>query len=172
MAHVRQKFALRSIRRLRRFLGLRERQQNLLTLRDVAKRPQTSQLVVKRQWPGISLENPAILEMQQIALFLIRLVDLFYPTQKTFRIGQLIEDIGQQPLVLSGADQLIGYPLKRLEAVIGVEDGSIGVHHQNAIGGGIQRGAQHGFAADQHLLGVVSSPHLLRQLPVPVENHG
>ena len=61
-------------------------------------------LVIQRNRPGESLENPAILESQNVLVDFIRPIESLHIPHKAFGIGQLVEHVAEQLLVLAGGD--------------------------------------------------------------------
>ncbi len=122
-------------------------------LRDVAEAPHpASRLPVLPVRDGIPLEGPAVLELQHVERFGLRLgVELSNLAQELLRVLELVEDVRDQGGVVAHGQHRAGDSPELREPMIERLHAAPVVHHQDAVRSGVEGRTQDGYG----------SPHLL-----------
>ena len=124
-------------------LALPERGLGASPLGDVAEAPDpTREPAVLALRLRIALEHAPVLELEHVetlgARGLIQGMDL---VEELLRCGELVEHGGERERVVPRRHDRLGYPPHLDELAVVAGDLPLPVHHQDAVGGGIQDGA-------------------------------
>jgi hypothetical protein len=91
----------------------------------------------------VALEHPAVLEFEDVlALGLGLRVELADPGDEILRTGELIENVGESPLVLAVTEHLLGDLPHLREAAVERGDPAAAVDHEEAVGRGLESGLE------------------------------
>lgn len=115
--------------------------------RHVAKAPDATLLIAEIQRPCIALEDPAILELQDVVGLGIAAVEPLHAGSESIGIGQLVAHMLEQQVVPSGGCQFRRHAPEFEEAPVGGQHRAVRRHHQDAFVRRIERHLQPGLGA-------------------------
>ena len=116
--------------------------------RHIAKAPHPQRYIVQIASDGVLLQAAPVLQLQHVdALHFRMLVQRGQVAQEFGGIGQLIDQVSDQPLIFVLFQQLGRDAPHVGEALVPGEDASLLSDHQNAVGGGVEGRLQQGHRA-------------------------
>ena len=92
-----------------------------------------------------ALEDAAVAELEHVVALGVGLcVELLDLAEEGLGIGELVEDVRRAALVVARLEDTVGYAPHLGEPSVAAGDASVGVDHEDAVGGRVERRMQQG----------------------------